>query len=106
MRLTEKFKQISGSKIKLKLKAQSSNGGKFFRTVPGSIQVTRSEIYNLVREREVEFVARREDEAIEDHELLLCLKHVETKTGEVNFLNRIIRGGGFIDYINSLEAKS
>ena len=35
--------------------------------------------------------------------VLAILKSQEGKEGDVNFLNIIIRNGGFIDYINKLE---
>jgi hypothetical protein len=84
------------------LKCYGGNcGGRYFKTLPGGQDVSRAEIAEMVIHGEVVFIGRESEE----QELLLTLKAIDGHFGDEKMLNRIIRGGGFVTYIEKLEAR-
>jgi hypothetical protein len=85
--------------IILQQRGARTSGGTYFQIMPGGIHVTRKEIYDLLREHEIEFRGKEMNEA---DELLRTVKVIEPLEGNVQLLNRIIRFGGFMRYIDAL----
>ena len=100
-------------KIVLTKSHKKNTGGDYWYSRPGSIRYTISEIYEMLRNgTEIEFHNGKED-----LELLTALAFAEkgvtsntkidfSKQGEVKLLSRIIKAGGFIEYINSLQKET
>ena len=80
-------------------RSKSHTGGQYFTLAPRHIYVYRREIYQMYREGEIVY----KGEVNEARVCLDTLKEYEEKTGSTALLNRIIRGGGFINYIERLE---
>lgn len=88
--------------IELKGRINSSTGGRYFRTAKGGYYVSRSDIIDLIKEGDVVFHRGKGEE----RELLECLRNIETNTdGNIAMMNRILRNGGFVEYIKKLESK-
>ncbi len=64
-------------------------------------------LYKKVREvepEEIKFINRETKEDVTYNRLLLLMSKTESTRGDSSLLNRIIKNGGFINYINWLES--
>lgn len=96
--------------IKLKKSLSKSSGGSYWYTVPGGIRKTQLDLLAMMKEgTDLEFT---NGEAEIEFLCLLSLaeKGVTStqylnrdKQGDTELLNRIIRAGGFCNYITELE---
>lgn len=92
-------------------KSLKSQGGAYFREIPGSTFYSHRDIYNAIRNGDdIKLV-----NCYEDKELISIIRSIETNTegngrtvnrnveGDTALMNRIIRGGGFCSYVEGLE---
>jgi hypothetical protein len=88
-------KEIKVIEVKMRL----SNGGKYFYG-KGVGHLNRQQMYEVVRNGDIlRFVG-----ADEGQELLSILKGMEDRLGaDINLLTRIIKNGGFREYVEKLE---
>lgn len=88
-----------------------SYGGPSYYTVPGGLHVNMHDMWFMIRDGEDLIF----DKCNQDERLIAMLRQAELNfppkgnnipdlKGDVDFLNRIIRGGGFIEYIRKLES--
>lgn len=90
------------SKTEKKSKSGTKRRGGFFYSVPGSIYYKKQNIPALLKKEDVEL-----QNCEPSQEWLSILKLQETDKdkweSDVARLNRVIREGGFVNYINKLE---
>lgn len=80
------------------------NGNKWKSIKLNNISINLPSIYNLIRKYDYEFIDVNKHQDLTDKFLIALLKEKEQKIKhDPKFLNRIIRGGGFINYIKQLE---
>lgn len=96
--------------IKLKKSNSKVRGGSYWYTVPGGIRKTQIDLLTMMKEgADLEFT-----NGVAETEFLCLLSLAEKgvtstqyldrdKQGDTELLNRIIRAGGFCNYITELE---
>jgi hypothetical protein len=83
----------------VKNKNSHKGSGVNYHKTPGSMAMSRMEIYDALRfEDGIEFV-----NCTEHDEIFLSLWHADSHAGDTSMLYRIIRGGGFCEYIRRLQ---
>lgn len=100
-------------KITLTRTHEKAHGGQYWYTKPGSVRFTQSDIFNAIKVgAEIEF-----NNGHEELELLGALEFSEKgvtsntkidffKQGDTALLDRVIRAGGFCEYVLKLEFES
>lgn len=103
---------MQASKLVLTMAQKKKQGGDYWYTKPGAIRYTQSDILAALKTGiEIEFQG-----GCEEKELLGVLSLVEkgvtsntpidfSKKGDTALLNRIIRAGGFCEYLDKLEGE-
>ena len=86
----------------LKRSNQKKLKDRVFHTVPGSIRIPTSKIKDILKKEDVTFANYEASRAFIEVLRLEEPKRLCWK-GEISFLNRIIRAGGFTSYINQLQ---
>lgn len=97
------------SELKL-YKSNKTQGGSYFRSMPGSNYYNHGDVYDAIRKgKDVQFsgcnegkelicvIRSREQGTLEDRKIKREIQ------GDTVLLNRIIRNGGYIEYITKLE---
>lgn len=87
--------------------ARSGKKTRFISMFSNSPNMSNSAIYKKVRsisDEEIRFIHKESNKDITYEKLLMILSKTESTRGNVNLLNRIIREGGFVNYVNWLEA--
>lgn len=85
---------------RLKRYTASTGGGNYFRIQPGSYTVSRAEMHPLICEGAV--FDNIENEAYEIFQVLVAVDPVNRK--DAKLMDRIIKAGGFVAYIEKLES--
>lgn len=86
----------------LKKSNKKLHGGQYFYSAPGGVRYNYREMIEEIKAGEVILMR-----CFPELEYLSLLKTTEKDNPckDVQLLNRIIRGGGFVEYINKLEKK-
>jgi hypothetical protein len=94
------MRRVITERVMREQRSGSRGGGDFLTLHPGGTQVNSEELYNFFKHDDIVIEGRGE------RYLLTALKKQEPLTGNIETLNRIIRNGGLINYIQGLEDRA